>query len=129
MHADTARLTPLQNDVVALRALDYGIQQFLEDAYVFIEDEDDLCEVFHAPSEWTGNPYLYAVERLRLLQATLLFEDLEDTHDTPNLRSLIATCHELTEFRVEQYLHDIIVRQRLAGFYGPACTMPRRPII
>ena len=79
---------------------------------------------FHPTSEYVGNPFLYAVERLRLHQVQLFLDDFENDDPEIDTELLANAIRSVLDYRVDGVDATIIPRQRMAGLYGPPGQIP-----
>lgn len=119
---------------VIREVIDFGINEYLTALYEQIMQDPEhtraaqLQEEFYPTSEWIGNPFLFAVERLRLRQAYLFLDDI-GRDSAIDVDPLIAIIGEVLDYRVDGPDGAIIVRQRLQGKYGRIGVLPDAPAI
>ena len=115
---------------VSNEVLSLGINEFLNDVLYdwTVEDSDEardlIAQYFLPGPEWCGNPFLYAVERLRLRQAAFFIGYLDDVvslDDSP----LLATIYAILNFHIDGPDAATIPQQRMAGMYGLPGNIPR----
>ncbi|EKM49150.1 uncharacterized protein PHACADRAFT_201968 [Phanerochaete carnosa HHB-10118-sp] len=105
-HVHFRQILMLFYQCVISEAIDYGINEYLNCTLRdLLADPDPLnglliSSMFQPTSEWTGNPFLYVVERLRLRQISMFYEDLWDKGDT-DLYNALAAIHSILTFRVD----------------------------
>lgn len=116
-------------EYAALVALDKGLNLYLEHLRSSFSEANlyQYHDVYHVRSEWTGNPFLYAIERFRLAQILRFFDDIDPQHHNRRLSSLSELIEEVLNVTVPAQDWQMIARQRLAGYYGPPYAMPLHP--
>lgn len=99
----------------------WGINCYLEQVYRDLikskAPPNEIADVFYPASEWTGNPFLFPVERLHLHQSWLFLEDLV-VDPGMDIKLLMELIHALLCLRVDGPDYFTIVRQRALGMYG-----------
>ena len=88
---------------------------------------DERPELLLVGPEGDGNPLLFAIERLRLQQLLGYFEIYNQAIDEISIKSLCEMADEILSYRVYGTDRDIIIQQRLSGYYGPPYCIPRHP--
>jgi hypothetical protein len=87
-----------------------------------------LC---HLDGNWDGNPFLYPIERLCFGQIATYFETINEesplSFEQSCRESLCDLIYEFLSFDLSPSDHEMVVRQRLSGFYGPPYAMPQHP--
>ena len=116
-------------EYATLEALDRGLNAYVQHLHSSVSNPNMYTyhDIYHVRSEWTGNPFLYAIERFRLTQAARYFEDMDPDRTNPTLSTLRELIDEVLSFSVPPTDWEMIARQRLAGFYGPPYSMPLHP--
>ena len=82
----------------------------------------DFARWFYPPSEWTGNPFLHPIERLRIYQAWAYLSDevfLREGEDEIRARMALKALALILNFRIEGPDHFVVTCQRIEGLYGP----------
>ena len=102
-----------------------GFGTWLENTHQTLHDDKapDSQELhdklFFVGSEWFGNPLLYASENLFIRQANAFLDHISSSATNWGYWGIRHTTRYLSRFRVEGPDSSVIIRQRLAGFYGP----------
>ncbi|KAI0085578.1 hypothetical protein BDY19DRAFT_996705 [Irpex rosettiformis] len=125
-HLQLRRQFCLVLEHAALIALDRGINTYLEHIHASISHHNlfHYHDCYHLRSEWIGNPFLFAIERMRLAQFLHYFDESDPDHEDAILKSLCEMIDEVLRYRPNSTDWEMIARQRLAGYYGPPYTMP-----
>ncbi|KAI0805993.1 hypothetical protein BC629DRAFT_1590421 [Irpex lacteus] len=89
-------------EYAALVALDKGLNLYLEHLRSSFSEANlyQYHDVYHVRSEWTGNPFLYAIERFRLAQILRFFDDIDPQHHNRRLSSLSELIEEVLNVTV-----------------------------
>lgn len=129
MHIQIRRFCCSVLEYASLVALDKGLNAYIRHLHSIIDDANlyKYHDVYHVRSEWSGNPFLYAMERFRLTQILHFFDDLDPNRESARLSSLVELINEVLHVTVAESDWNMIARQRLSGFYGPPFSMPLHP--
>ncbi|KAI0091125.1 hypothetical protein BDY19DRAFT_904603 [Irpex rosettiformis] len=116
-------------EYTSLIALDRGLNTYIEHFHASLSQHNlfHYHDCYHLRSEWMGNPFLYAIERMRLSQILQYFDDLDPDQENTIFKSLCEMINEVLHYKVNPTDWEMIARQRLAGYYGLPYTMPSLP--
>lgn len=130
-HILTRRAHLITLEHVAIVAIDHGLNAFvrniIDDLRYSTDYLEENPEVFEVGSEWDGNPFLFAVERFRLEQIMHFFELCDSDPMDETTTSLCELASEVLDYRIHGPDSKMVVRQRLAGFYGSSYHIPIHP--